>query len=152
MEIWSLPLQLNDDALQFHRLTLPANPASLKIIQGFVGEHAELAGLSLPTQMKINLVLEEALLNVFTHAYPLEESGFIDVECGLSADGQKFLVRFRDQGRPFDPLSQPRPDVGLSMDERTEGGLGILLIREMSLSQNYRREGKSNVLELVFEK
>lgn len=131
-------------------LTLPADISSLEPLRHFVLERFEATGLSPALTLKIDLVLEEVLLNIFNYAHGPDLAGAVTVECGPLAAGERFLVRFTDQGPPFDPLSQPPPDVTLGMDERVQGGLGILLTKEMSASQQYRREGGSNILEIVF--
>ncbi|PTN37555.1 ATP-binding protein [Desulfonatronum sp. SC1] len=131
-------------------LSMPADISSLEPLRSFVLERFESTGLSPALALKIDLVLEEVLLNIFHYAYGPDQAGMVSVECGPRADEGRFLVRFLDQGPPFDPLSQPPPDVTLSMDERVQGGLGILLTKKMSASQQYRREGDSNVLEIVF--
>ncbi len=131
-------------------LTMPADISSLEPLRSFVLERFESTGLFPALALKIDLVLEEVLLNIFHYAYGPDQTGTVSVECGPQADDGRFLVRFTDQGPPFDPLSQPPPDVTLGMDERVQGGLGILLTKEVSASQRYRREGDSNVLEIVF--
>ncbi len=131
-------------------LSLPADISSLEPLRRFVLERFESIGLSPALALKIDLVLEEVLLNIFDYAYGPDQTGTVSVECGQLAEEGRFLVRFTDQGPPFDPLSKPPPDVTLGMDERVQGGLGILLTKEMSASQGYRREGDSNILEIVF--
>lgn len=131
-------------------LSMPAEISSLEPLRRFVLERFESTGLSPALTLKIDLVLEEVLLNIFHYAYDPDQTGTVTVECGPLADGGRFLLHFLDQGPPFDPLSQPPPDVTLGMDERVQGGLGILLTKEMSASQRYRREGDSNILEIVF--
>lgn len=131
-------------------LALPATLSSLEPLRSFVLERFESTGFSSALSLKIDLVLEEVLLNIFQHAYGPDHAGTVSVECGPLAVEGRFLVRFTDQGPPFDPLSLPPPDVTLGMNERVQGGLGIHLTKEMSLCQEYRREGDSNVLEIVF--
>ena len=53
-----------------------------------------------------------------------------------------------DEGRHFDPTQKELADVTLSAEERSIGGLGLLLVRELMDSINYEREGKRNVLTL----
>lgn len=131
-------------------LSLPAKPASLEPLRRFVLEHFQSTGMAPTLALKIDLVLEEVLLNIFTYAYAPDQAGKVTVECGSQTGEERFLVRFTDQGPPFDPLSQALPDVTVSMDERVQGGLGILLTREMSSFQEYRREGDFNILDIYF--
>lgn len=132
-------------------LSLPAEFASLEKFQTFVQERMDSAGLPPPLFLKIELVLEEVLLNIFKNAYDSNQDGFVEVACGSTADDQGFVLRFTDQGRSFNPLDMPDPDVTLAMEDRKVGGLGILLIKEVSRFQEYRRQGDANVLEIVFD-
>ena len=59
---------------------------------------------------------------------------------------------FRDDGEPFDPLSQaPAADLSSGAVDRGVGGLGIHLIRTFAAEAAYRREDGRNVLSLVFD-
>ncbi len=53
-----------------------------------------------------------------------------------------------DSGIPFDVLSVPPPDLDAPVMERPTGGLGIHLIKRLTDSAAYRREGGRNILEL----
>jgi serine/threonine-protein kinase RsbW len=135
------------DALVLDQLRLPAVQESLESFREFVLDHA--TGLSPEVTLKIDLVLEELLLNVFNYAYGPDDNGTVEVECGI-VDGLGFVLRVRDSGKSFNPLAQPRPDVQSDIEHRERGGLGILLVQNMSVSQHYRCEEGSNVLEVVF--
>ena len=53
-----------------------------------------------------------------------------------------------DDGREFDPLSAPEVDVHAPLEERTVGGLGIHLLRNMVSEIRYERSGGRNHLRL----
>jgi serine/threonine-protein kinase RsbW len=143
-------LPVNDVQETDNSLTLPADIASLRPFQEHVQVCAEAAGLSQTARMHIDLVLEEVLLNVFHYAYPPDYPGQVRLDCFRLPHEQAILVRIQDQGRAFNPLEQPPPDVNLEMDQRQQGGLGILLVRKMTRSLDYHRENDTNVLEMVF--
>lgn len=140
-------MQQNETPLQ-DRLTLPATHESFARLRKFVLDRA--AGLPPGVVTRIDLVIEELLLNIIYYAYEPGRPGTLDVECGIVA-GKGFVLRLRDHGKPFNPLGRPDPDLELDLEDRNVGGLGIYLVREMSLSQNYRREDGANILEIVFE-
>jgi serine/threonine-protein kinase RsbW len=80
------------------------------------------------------LAVEEACVNIIRHAYAGTEVGLIDFDLSLSDDNglPAFVCTLRDQGVRFDPLRHPLPDTRLSADERDIGGLGVLLMRQLS--------------------
>lgn len=74
--------------------------------------------------MKLQLASEEALMNIFSYAYPHDTPGDVTVSCTRKGT-HDLLIIFEDKGQPFDVLSVEDPDTDLSLDERNVGGLGI---------------------------
>ena len=94
----------------------------------------------------LNLVLEEAVVNVINYAYPKEEHQYIYLSASMK-DGSIVLV-LTDTGKEFDPTAAPEADITLSADERQIGGLGIFLIRQIMNEVKYERIEGKNVLTL----
>lgn len=94
----------------------------------------------------LNLVLEEAVVNVINYAYPKEEHQYIYLSATMK-DGSIVLV-LTDTGKEFDPTAAPEADITLSADERQIGGLGIFLIRQIMNEVKYERIEGKNVLTL----
>jgi anti-sigma regulatory factor (Ser/Thr protein kinase) len=57
-------------------------------------------------------------------------------------------IEIKDDGRPFNPLEAPPPDMGKPLAAKQVGGLGIHLVREMMDELEYRRENDKNLLIL----
>jgi anti-sigma regulatory factor (Ser/Thr protein kinase) len=129
-------------------LRLPAKIESLECFRSFVVERAENWGVPLEALLKVELVLEEILTNIFLYAYPQQE-GHVEVECS-SESGRGFCLRATDWGIPFDPLAQEDPDLSTDLAERPVGGLGIFLARQMADELSYNREDGRNVLRVCF--
>ena len=49
---------------------------------------------------------------------------------------------------PYDPLSAAAPDITLSAEERTMGGLGIFMVKKSMDEITYRYENGSNILSI----
>ena len=94
----------------------------------------------------LNLVLEEAVVNVINYAYPKEEHQSIYLSASLR-EGSIVLI-LTDTGKEFDPTMAPDVDITLSADEREIGGLGIFLIRQIMNEVKYERIDGKNVLTL----
>ena len=125
-------------------LNLTANLKSLNRFTDFIEEQARTFGLTATRIMEISLALEEALVNIFTHAYP-EGEGWVTVRCGPRGD-DRLVIEIRDGGIPFNSLSRPDPDTSESIEERAVGGLGIFLMKRMVPDIEYRRDNDMNVL------
>ena len=100
-------------------------------------------GCSVKTRIALETVLEEVFMNIVNH------SGATTLELTLSQDGEDVVLRFSDDGFAFNPLLQAAPNVTLSAEERSIGGLGILMIRRMTDSQTYANLDGRNLLTLT---
>jgi serine/threonine-protein kinase RsbW len=95
-----------------------------------------------------HLALEEILSNVIRHGYADAGRHEISVRLGLE-DGQVDLL-VEDDGREFDPLPAPEVDLGVPLEERRVGGLGIHLLRKMASEIRYlRAEGRNRLRVLI---
>jgi len=104
-------------------------------------------GLAEDLKFKLTLAVEEAVVNVITHAFEgLPPPHSITVRLEVTAGS--VTAEITDNGRPFDPTSAPDPDLSLPIEERHPGGLGIYLMREMMDRVRYRHAGGNNVLRL----
>lgn len=105
-------------------------------------------GFERPTIRKVELASEEALVNIIRHAYK-QRSGHIEIQVTIYPKN-RVEIAIRDQGPPFNPLEEERRiDPAIPLEERQEGGLGILLIRKYMDEVLYRREKDLNILTLI---
>ena len=112
----------------------------------FIEEIGEDFSLSPDVVFNLNLVLEEAVVNVINYAYPKEEHQSIYLSAKLLEDSIVFVLT--DTGLEFDPTKAPDADITLSADDRPIGGLGIFLIRQIMNQVKYERIDGKNVLTL----
>ena len=120
--------------------------AEVSKLNGFIDEIGEAFSLSPDVIFNLNLVLEEAVVNVINYAYPKEEHESIYLSAKLH-EGSIVLV-LTDTGKEFDPTMAPEADITLSAEERPIGGLGLFLIRQMMTEVRYERIDGKNVLTL----
>lgn len=133
---------------QMERITLPARIDVLQEFCAFVRRGAMATDLSHQDIDKLDLVLEELFVNIARHAYA---PGDGDVEVGYVVERPgRLLVEISDYGRAFDPLACDPPDFSRGLAERPLGGMGIFLIKGMTESLRYQRDGDRNTLSFVF--
>ena len=131
-----------DDGLVW--LQLPAELPSLARFTEFAHEGARSAGLPESSFGKLDLILEEVLVNVCRYAYP---AGGGQAEVGYAVAAPHCLrVDVRDSGLEFNPLERAAPDLDASLDDRPIGGLGIFLVQAMAEMVEYRRHDGRNIL------
>jgi serine/threonine-protein kinase RsbW len=131
-----------------HRLVLPARVESLEEFRRFVRGGADACGIESGEADKLDLVMEEILINVARYAY-VPETGTAEVTYWQTSP-RRLRVEISDQGRPFDPLAADPPDLSRGLADRPIGGLGMFLARNLVDSMAYRREDGRNVLSFEF--
>ncbi len=120
--------------------------AELQRLNQLVTDFAEHHGLPSELVFRVTLVLEEIITNVISYGYEDEMEHEISVR--LSWEDPDMKIEVEDDGRPFNPLEAPPPDMVKPLAERPVGGLGIHLVREMMDKLEYRRENDKNLLVL----
>jgi len=95
-----------------------------------------------------SLALEEVFTNILRHAHA--DAGAHEVRFGARLTAEHAVLDFVDDGREFDPLAAPPPDLRRPPEERPIGGLGIHLVRELADRLEYERAGGLNHLTIHF--
>jgi anti-sigma regulatory factor (Ser/Thr protein kinase) len=97
--------------------------------------------------LDLRLVAEEVLTNVAKYGYDDARAHSVRVRLRLAATTVR--LEFEDDGRPFDPLAAPPPDLDTDNGDRSIGGLGIHLFRSLVDGAEYSRVKGLNVLILT---
>jgi sigma-B regulation protein RsbU (phosphoserine phosphatase) len=130
----TVSVQLRNDLSEVQRLS--------QIVTDFAAQH----GLAAELVFRVNLALEEIVTNVISYGYDDRSEHVISVR--LSWQDPRIELEVEDDGRPFNPLEAPEPEVEKPLVERPVGGWGIHLTRKMMDHLEYRREGDKNCLVL----
>ncbi|HEX5664979.1 MULTISPECIES: ATP-binding protein [unclassified Lysobacter] len=118
----------------------------LDAIDRALAEHAIAAN----ARGDLRLIVEEVASNAMDHGLDAGERGpQQQILVDIARSGARLLVEFRDTGRPFDPLSAPKPDLDAGTLDRRIGGLGVHLVRSLAESVSYTREEPYNILRVV---
>lgn len=94
---------------------------------------------------ELNLVLDEIVTNIIQHGDPSPRT----IEISLEKRQNELTIKVVDDGPQFDPTGCSLPDTNIPLEERTCGGLGILLVRRFSNCLDYKRDGNTNILTLT---
>jgi len=101
-------------------------------------------GASPDLRFDADLVLEEILSNLIKYAWP--QGGEHRIVLELDEHEDRLVLRFKDDGLPFDPRSVPAPEFTDKLEDRTTGKLGLHLVRRVADHFDYRREHGHNLL------
>ncbi|MDE8349714.1 MAG: ATP-binding protein [Acidocella sp.] len=122
--------------------------ADLSRLYPWFEDAAAKLGLPKPLVQKMQVVAEEAVMNVAMHAYAPGSEDKIEVRLSASQAIAELVVE--DCGPAFDPLAvteQPRP---ASLAEAKVGGLGLNLLKRFCPDISYARLNGRNQLRLRF--
>ena len=135
------------DIIYQRSLTLINDINRVPRLNTFIDEVCEANGFDMATTMQINLAIEEAVVNVMNYAYPKGVKGDITIEA--KANDTEIYYIISDTGKPFDPTAKAEVDITLKAEDRSIGGLGIHLIRQIMDHINYERVDGHNILTLT---
>jgi anti-sigma regulatory factor (Ser/Thr protein kinase) len=105
------------------------------------------AGIATEHLHKVQLAAEEYLTNVFKYAF--DQRGNHEVKVRLQLENGNLSLEFEDEGRPFNLLEFPAPDLTVPLDQRPIGGLGIHMIRQSMDLVEYRRSERKNFVVMT---
>jgi len=128
-----------------YRTLEPNLSLMVESVERFAGQ----ADIDETTALRLQLILEELITNALTHGRT--EDVAPRVEINLWRDDSLLKIEVADNGRAYDPLMHPPPDLDSPLEERPIGGLGIHLMREYTESAEYQRYEGRNVLRLAMQ-
>ncbi|MBS0630098.1 MAG: ATP-binding protein [Verrucomicrobia bacterium] len=125
--------------------SFPAEIDQLPRILSWVRTQIEPTSLSDKEKKRVELAIEEAIVNVITHGKPAE----IGLYC-LSEPSERIEFILKDAGPPFNPITADENlQEDLILEEREPGGLGISIMRRYMDLLLYRREDDQNILTMI---
>ncbi|SDL38727.1 serine/threonine-protein kinase RsbW [Maridesulfovibrio ferrireducens] len=136
--------QVGDDKIS--SFTLKADLSELKILAEKIENFGQQNEIPEKNIFEVNLVLDELFTNLVSYGC-FSDSHSFDIELILK-DGVMF-IEINDDGKPFNPLDIPEPEIQCDCDERRIGGLGIHFMRKMMDSIEYELGNGKNILKLT---
>ena len=130
-------------------LSIPADIAELARVQQGTEKFAADSNMPAGAAQKMNIVLDELLNN--TISYGFEDAEGHEIQLAIESNEDHVTLRISDDGIPFNPFTLSNPDTSLSIEERDIGGLGVMLVKELTDSQVYQRLSDRNVITLTIK-
>lgn len=134
-------------------LKIEATIDNLAQVFKFLADSMENCDCDPKVKRQIKLCVEELFVNIAHYAYnPDVGIAKISIDTVQSPDGKpKMVISFADEGRPYDPLSLPEPDIDAELDDRQIGGLGVFLVRTTMDNVGYEHKDGQNILTIEKE-
>ena len=136
----------HDKSVYRRGISLVNNVSEVPALGIFLGSICEDMHFNDLTSTRVNLAVEEAVVNVMNYAFPKGKRSTILLE--VVADADTLTFELRDEGKPFDPTAQEVVDTALVATEMRIGGLGIHLMRTYMDELIYERQNGQNVLTM----
>ena len=128
------------------RLTLPGDASAVDTARSAVLAHLAPLDLSARTTYAIELVLEEALMNIALHAW--QHGDPQPTELALCALEDCVVIRLRDAGAAFDPGAVAAAEPPADLAHATPGGRGLALMRLHAQRIAYARVDDHNEITI----
>lgn len=119
---------------------LSPDPASAAQAAAFVEAWLEQVDTPMQTIQKLMIAADEIYSNIIRYS----GAGRAVIRCKKEDDG--IALTFMDDGKPYNPLEAPTPDVAADAAKRKIGGLGVFVVRSLMDAVEYRHEEGMNVL------
>lgn len=128
-------------------LTIDATVENIVRVTAFVDGQLDSLGCPVKAQMQIDIAIDELFGNIAHYAYH-PGVGPATVRVEVVEEPLSVVVSFIDNGIPYDPLSKEDPDVGLPLEEREIGGLGIYMVKKSMDEISYEYKDGQNILRI----
>lgn len=113
----------------------------------FVEREMERLDCPMKAVIQINIAIDEIFSNIVRYGYP-KTPGPVTVEIIEREEPRSVFIRFSDEGIPYNPITAVDPDITLSAEERSIGGLGIFMVKKTMDDLKYKYENGQNILTI----
>jgi phosphoserine phosphatase RsbU/P len=133
-----------------HHLTVSADASAVSAASAWVRSLGNQLQLRDGDVFRLDICVTELVTNIASYGY-VNGEGVIELHVEPAASGG-IRLEVIDSGRPFDPLSAPRPAAPDTPIQARIGGFGIQLVRSFADECHYDRRGERNVFILTIHR
>lgn len=124
-------------------LTLDISAETTAKALAFFDELAKEQELARKPKAQLSVAIDEICSNI------VRDSAAKTLSVTVIFKPGRVMLRFEDDGIPYDPTKRPDPDVSLSAEERTLGGLGLFMVKKTMDEVSYEYVEGHNILVIV---
>lgn len=118
-------------------------------VTDFIEEELGKLNCSMKTIVQINVAIDELFSNIVHYGYPNGKKGPVTVKLIEKEAPHSVIIRFEDNGVPYNPLQKEDPDITLSAEARQVGGLGIFMVKQTMDDFKYKYEKNMNITTIT---
>lgn len=128
-------------------LNIDAAVENIEVVTDFITAELERVNCPMKALTQISIAIDELFGNIAKYAY-YPEVGKATVQLKVEKDPLSVVITFIDNGKPFNPLELEEPDIHAPAEERSEGGLGIYLVKKSMDLIEYEYVNGHNILKI----
>ena len=142
-DITMLAFKVKDIPLEgMKKISVPPQLSSMDTVTTFFETCLAEQNAPMKVVSQINIAVDEIFSNIARY------SGATAVSIGCQVEKDRVVLRFADNGRPYDPTEKTDPDITLSAEERDIGGLGIYMVKKTMDEIAYTYTDGFNILTI----
>ena len=127
-------------------MTMKASMDDISRLEPFITKIVKQSGMNNAEEMRLRLAVEEAVANIINHGHATT------ITLQAAQEDTRLVLTLDDDGVPFDPTIASKTDLSIPADQRPPGGLGIILLHEMTEGLSYQRINGHNILKIIKKK
>lgn len=127
---------------QYKEINVQPSKETIPEIAGFVEQTLEELECPMKIQTTMLIITDEIFSNLVYYSQATEVTVKVGMETGV------YAITFTDNGIPYNPLEAKTPDITLSAEERSIGGLGMHIVKKMADEVTYQYEDAKNILNV----
>ena len=128
-------------------ITIPNQLPEIDKVNDQFEAFAEKHEISLKVITRMKMVFDEMISNTISYGFKDDNEHEIGIDIDLY--GERLMTTITDDGIPFNPFAQDKPDTSLSVEDRDIGGLGIHLVKNTMDEYSYKRGIGKNQVNLI---
>lgn len=144
-DITMMALELHLSKGNLKELEVEPKLEQMPTVTDFVEEYLESKDIPMKHIAQINIAVDEIFSNIARYSNATRST------VGIGASQDKIIIKFTDDGVPYNPLDKDDPDVTLGAEERQIGGLGIFMVKKTMSDVSYEYTEGRNILTLTKE-
>jgi anti-sigma regulatory factor (Ser/Thr protein kinase) len=122
-----------------------ADAESTERVWEFINRQTKIAELGSKITNRAQIVVDEIYSNIQLY------SGATIAQVFCQIYPEHMVLKFKDNGIRYNPLTSSDADVALPLEKREPGGLGILMVKKLASDLSYAYEDGYNILTVTIK-
>ena len=131
-----------------NQITFSCDLNNLQMVRDFVRQELNKNSLSEITKNQIVLAIDEVCSNLIIHSNKEDESQEIALSLEILKTPQGIAIELKENGLSFDYLQYSEPIIEDLVEQRSNGNMGLMLVRRIMDEIEYIKQGNQNICRL----